>query len=73
MSSMRKALIVSCLLLAGCVTASVTRLTNEYYAPTLPADVVINLAEEDIPGEYDEIALIFTKGDYASTDESDQF
>lgn len=61
------------LILSGCVTASVTKLSTDYYPPTLPEDVAIYLSEDEIPGEYDRIALIFTKGDYAATNESGQF
>ncbi len=60
-------------LLSGCVTASVTKLTNTDYPKIRPEEVVIYLSEDDVPKVYDQVALIYTKGDYAATKETGQF
>lgn len=51
--------IVTILLLGqGCVTSSVTRLSTNSYRPTTPAEVKIFVEYEDLPVEYEKVALI---------------
>ncbi|MCB0719719.1 MAG: hypothetical protein KDD65_14815 [Bacteroidetes bacterium] len=57
----------------GCVTTSVAPLNNKTYAPINPSDVVVYLEEDDIPGDYEKVALLYSRGDYAWTDEARLF
>jgi len=51
--------IVTILLLGhSCVTSSVTRLTTTSFQPTTPAEVKIFVEYEDLPAEYEKVALI---------------
>lgn len=61
------------LVLSGCITTSVTPLTGRTYPPVHPDDVVIYVRETDVPAEYEPVALIYARGDYASTDEAMMF
>jgi hypothetical protein len=58
------------MLLAGCVSTNVTPLNNKKYVPIQPAEVVIYLDEADVPGAYEKVAIMYARGDYALTDES---
>ena len=60
-------------LLTGCVTTSVVPLNSHKYTPLKPADVVLYLDEDDIPGSYEKVAVLYAKGDYVWTDESQMF
>ena len=66
-------LLVLALLFTGCVTTNVTPLSGKTYAPVDPEEVALYLDEADIPGEYDKIAVIYARGDYAMTNESHMF
>jgi len=57
----------------GCVTTSVAPLNNKAYAPIHPDEVTVFLEEDDIPGEYEKVALLYSRGDYAWTDEARMF
>lgn len=56
-------------LLSGCVTASVTQLDNTQRKPLTPEEVTIYLEEEDIPGDFDKVAVIDLSGASGWTDE----
>ena len=56
--------------LAGCITTSVTPLSGKTYPPLHADEVTIYLREADIPSEYEKVAIIYAKGDYATTDEA---
>lgn len=47
--------------LTGCVHTSVTRLSTEEYPPLSPSEVAIYLEEEDIPADYEKVALIYVE------------
>ena len=64
---------VAAILLSGCITTSVTPLSGKTYPPIHEDAVTIYLSEEDIPGDYEKVAIIYAKGDYASTDEAMMF
>lgn len=68
-----KYLILVLPLLAGCVSTNVTSLSSSQYPPVHPEEVTIYLDEEDIPGEYEKMALINARGDYSTTDERAMF
>lgn len=55
----------------SCVSTSVTRMSINKYPATDPESIVVYLDEKDIPGEYEKIALLHTKGNYQWTNESD--
>lgn len=57
--------------LNGCVTSSVTRLNDMQRDPISPSQVTIYLEEQDIPSEYQEMALIDISGSSGWTDQSD--
>ncbi|MBI3097301.1 MAG: hypothetical protein HYY93_03515 [Planctomycetes bacterium] len=60
------------ILLAGCVGAQVTRLgPGRAYAPVHVSEVQVFLADEDVPGPFEKLALIRLKADADWTDEND--
>ncbi len=65
--------LAAAVLLTGCISTSVTKLSTRSYTPLTPEDVTIYLYEEDIPGDYEKVALITARGDYAMTDEAKMF
>jgi len=65
--------IITALMLSGCLTASVTQLSSKNYPVLAPEDVTIYLSEEDIPNEFEKVAIIYTKGDHGWTNESQQY
>ena len=59
------------LFVMGCVTAEVLRLgAPTQYAPVLASEVQIFMTAEDVPGEFEKIALIKLKGDSDFTNET---
>ena len=66
-------IILAALALSGCISTSVTPLSGKTYPPVHEDEVAIYLTEEDIPGEYEKVAIIYAKGDYATTDEALMF
>ena len=55
--------------LSGCVTASVTQLDSTERDPLTPEEVTIYLEEEDIPGDFEKVAIIDLSGASGWTDE----
>ena len=70
---MKAHLLLIALLLSGCVTANVTQLSNNSYPAIAPEEVTIYLSEEDVPGEFEKVAIIYTKGDHGWTNENQQY
>jgi hypothetical protein len=69
-------LCVGAVLLAasGCVTTNATRLGGSSAHAAIPASaVVIYRAANQVPGRYEEIALLNSKGESGLTDESGMF
>lgn len=64
-------LLLSSIVLVGCVTANVTRLNQTSRPPTTPDQVTVYLDEADIEGEYEKMAVINLEGASGWTDESD--
>ena len=63
---------VMAVLLPGCVTTNALMLDpRAHYPPVAPEDVVVYLTEQDVPYEYEAIALVHAKGDHEWTDERD--
>lgn len=60
---------LSAVFLAGCVTASVSRLDNTQRPPLETSEVTIYLEEDDIPGEFEKMAVIDISGTSGWTDE----
>ena len=59
-------------LLSGCVTTNAVLLDpRAHFAPVSPDDVVVYLIEEDVPYDFEPIALVHAKGDHEWTDEGD--
>lgn len=65
--------LVLALAVSGCITTSVTPLSGKTYPPVHADAVTIYLREADVPGEYEKVAIIYAKGDYATTDEAQMF
>ena len=61
------------LTLSGCVVASVTPLSSTKHEAINPEEVVIYLEEADIPGEYEKVAIINTKGESSWTNEAQMY
>ena len=57
------------ILLSGCVTTSVTQLDNTEREPLTPEEVTIYLEEDDVPNEFDKVAVIDLSGASGWTDE----
>ena len=64
-------MLLSSIVLVGCVTANVTRLNQTSRPPTTPDQVTVYLDESDIQGEYEKMAIINLEGASGWTDESD--
>ena len=54
----------------GCVNTNATLLSNQRHPAVHPDDVVIYISEDDIPGDYDKVALIYAKASANWTTES---
>ena len=64
--------VVAALLLSGCLTTNAVLLDPRVqYAPVSPGEVVIYLTEEDVPYEYEAIALVHAKGEHEVIDEAE--
>lgn len=60
--------------LAACVSTSATRLGQGPIRPALPPDsVAIYLTAADVPGRYEQVALLNSKGDVDLTDEKKMY
>lgn len=68
-------IIPSLLLLLGCVTVQVTPLgkTSEKRAPLPAKEVAIYRTASQVPGKYEEVALLTASGDYDMTDENQMY
>jgi hypothetical protein len=67
-------LIISLVLVASCVSVNATRLGSGPNRPPVPADqVAIYRTADQVPGKYEEIALINAKGDSAWSSEAGMF
>lgn len=53
--------------IVGCVTAEATMLANESYEPVPVEEVTIYLSVDDIPGEFEKIAIINAQGSSTMT------
>jgi len=69
------ALLIICLvLMAACVSVNTTKLGTGASRPPVPADqVAIYRTADQVPGKYEEIALINAKGDSTWTSEAGMF
>jgi hypothetical protein len=66
--------LVGSLVVVACVSVNAVRLGNAPIRPPIPAEeVVIYRTEAQVPGEYEEVALLSAKGEAGWTDESDMF
>jgi hypothetical protein len=65
-------LLISTLLVA-CVSTQATMLTGSARPPILPENVKIYRSLDQIPGKYEEVALLTSAGDYSLTDEAKMF
>ena len=63
-------LVICLLFVLSCVSTSVTKMSTNNYPATDPESITVYLDEKDIPGEYEKIALLHTKGNYQWTNES---
>ena len=71
---MRTAAILTAALLAGCVTVQTARLGTGVIRPAVTQDkVAIYRTTEQVPGQYEEVALMSASGDYSYTDEEQMF
>jgi hypothetical protein len=67
-------MIISLVVLASCVSVNATRLGDGAFRPPLPADMVIVYRTADqVPGRYEEVALLNARGDTTWTSESGMF
>ena len=60
-------------LFAGCVSTEHAMLSSKTFPPLLPEDVTIYMSEDDIPGEYEKIAIINAKGSAEMTTTSKMY
>ena len=66
--------VAAVVLLCACVSTQATRLGNGMIRPPVPPDqVAIYRTAEQVPGKYEEVALLSSKGDYSSTDEEKMY
>jgi hypothetical protein len=73
---MKRAVIggICCLLLSGCVTTTATRLgTSMLHPPLMSSDVAIHRTAAQVPGTYEEVALLYAKGPATMTNEPQMF
>jgi len=67
-------LIISLAFVTSCVSVNATRLGTESYRQPVPTDeVVVYRTADQVPGKYEEIALLNAKGDSAWSSESGMF
>jgi hypothetical protein len=55
--------------LSGCVQTRSTMLASRTYPPLTPEEVTIYLTEDDIPGDFERIAILNSKGSTNMTNE----
>jgi hypothetical protein len=62
------------LVIAACVSTQATRLGSGMIRPPVaPDQVAIYRTADQVPGKYEEVALLSSKGDYNATDEEKMF
>ena len=67
-------LIIGLVFLTACVSVNATRLGKENYRePVAVEDVVVYRTADQVPGNYEEIALLNAKGDTAWSSEAGMF
>lgn len=66
-------IIVASILLVGCVNTNATMLSSKTYPELNPEEVTIYLDQEDIPGEFERIAIINASGSSGWTSESQMY
>lgn len=66
-------LVLIAVTLVGCVQTQATMLSSKKFAPLTPEEVTIYLAEEDIPGEFEKVALLNASGSTSYTNESQMY
>lgn len=60
--------------LSACVSTQATRLGGGTIRPPVPPDqVAIYRTQDQVPGKYEEVALLSSKGDYSMTDEEKMY
>ena len=70
----RLLLVLTLLATAACVTTNATRLGGTVARPAVPTSaVVIYRSANQVPGKYEEIALLNSKGESGLTDEAAMF
>jgi hypothetical protein len=66
--------LASVLLISACVSTQATRLGNGTIRPPVsPDQVAIYRTADQVPGKYEEVALLSSKGDYSMTDEEKMY
>lgn len=60
-------------ILVSCVSTDATMLSSKTFPPLTPEEVTIYLSEDDIPGEFERIAIINAKGDSGMTNERQMY
>lgn len=64
----------SLLVIVACVSVNSTRLGNSSYRPPIPADqVAVYRTADQVPGKYEEVALLNASGDSTWSSESGMF
>ena len=59
--------------MAGCVQTQATMLSSKKFTPLTPEEVTIYLSEEDIPSEYEKVAILNASGSTSYTSESQMY
>src|SRR5688572_32275065 len=71
---LKLSLLVSSVILFGCVTTNATRLsTGPARAKLDPAQVSIYTTADQVPGKYEEVAILHSEGEARWTDEEDMY
>jgi len=61
------------IIISGCVSTKATMTTGQKRPPISPDEVKIYDSIEKVPGKYEEVALLTSKGDYRHTDYADMY
>lgn len=70
MIAIRQLLFIPALSLVACVSTQAVRLgSNEIHPPVSPDKVAIYRTASQVPGKYEEVALLSSSGDYNMTNE----
>ncbi len=60
-------------MISGCVSTKATMTTGHKRPPIPPDEVKIYDSIDKVPGGYEEVALLTSKGDYRHTDYADMY